>query len=131
MPGRTVQDQGRWPRSAPARDDIGPIEDLGVGGPRGTGDGTRGRTRPGLPGLRQIPASMGNAEQVRELAVLFAVAGERDLASGYHAAAPWYSWISPPRMSRRRTSFGSTGEGGELGPCGTARPIPRCGLARL
>lgn len=27
-----------------------------------------------------------------------------------HAAAPWYSWRSPPSRSRRRTSRGSTGQ---------------------
>jgi len=48
-----------------------------------------------------------------------------------HAAAPWYSWTSPPSRSRRRTSRGSTGIGSPAATSGGARPRARCGRCRL
>jgi hypothetical protein len=48
-----------------------------------------------------------------------------------HAAAPWYSWISPPSRSRRRTSRGLTGIGSDASARGWARPRARWGRPRL
>jgi hypothetical protein len=47
-----------------------------------------------------------------------------------HAAARWYSWMSPPRTSRRRTGEPAT-PSPEQGGSGGSRSRPRCGLARL
>ena len=47
-----------------------------------------------------------------------------------HAAAPWYSWRSPPRRARRRTSRGSTAIGCPAAT-GEARARARCGRCRL
>jgi len=42
-----------------------------------------------------------------------------------HAAAPWYSWMSPPSRSRRRMWRGSTGIGSPAVARGDARPRAR------
>ena len=42
-----------------------------------------------------------------------------------HAARPWYSWMSPPSRSRRRTSRGLTGTGTLAPPSGVARRMAR------
>jgi len=49
-----------------------------------------------------------------------------------HRAAAWYSWMSPPRTSRRRTRGARrTGMDGGRSVSGGSRPSPRCGLAVL
>ena len=48
-----------------------------------------------------------------------------------HAAARWYSWTTPPRRSRRRTSRGLAGIGSPAAASGEARPRARCGRCRL
>jgi len=48
-----------------------------------------------------------------------------------HTAAPWYSWMSPPRRSRRRTSRGLTGIGSRASASGGARARARWGRPRL
>jgi hypothetical protein len=48
-----------------------------------------------------------------------------------HAAAPWYSWMSPPSRSRRRISRGLTGTGTKVSASGEARPRARWGRCRL
>ena len=48
-----------------------------------------------------------------------------------HAAAPSYSWMSPPSRSRRRTSHGLAAIGSPAATSGEARPRARCGRCRL
>ena len=50
-----------------------------------------------------------------------------------HAARPWYSWMSPPSRSRRRTSrvLTGTGTGTQASASGEARPRARWGRPRL
>ncbi|HEY8869972.1 MAG TPA: hypothetical protein VIM30_11370 [Candidatus Limnocylindrales bacterium] len=58
--------------------------------------------------------------------------GRGDRKPGFdHAAAPWYSWISPPSRSRRRTSRGLTAIGSHASARGGARPRARWGRPRL
>jgi len=47
------------------------------------------------------------------------------------AARPWYSWMSPPSRSRRRTSRGLTGIGSRAPGSGEARARIRWGRPRL
>jgi hypothetical protein len=52
--------------------------------------------------------------------------------SRFAHAAKSYSWISPPRMSRRRSCAVETNAAGSLpSPCGTRRPSPRWGRLAL
>src|SRR5450759_464126 len=48
-----------------------------------------------------------------------------------NAAAPSYSWMSPPSRSRRRTSHGLAAIGSPAATSGEARPRARCGRCRL
>jgi hypothetical protein len=48
-----------------------------------------------------------------------------------HAARPWYSWMSPPSRSRRRTSRGLTWIGSAAAASGGVRPRARWGRPRL
>jgi hypothetical protein len=50
-----------------------------------------------------------------------------------HAAAAWYSWMSPPSRSSRRTSrvLTGTGTGTQASASGEARPRARWGRAQL
>jgi len=60
------------------------------------------------------------------------LAARGDRKPGFdHAAAPWYSWISPPSRSRRRTSRGLTSIGSHASARGGARPSARWGRPRL
>ncbi len=61
-----------------------------------------------------------------------AIAARGDRKPGFdHAARPWYSWMSPPSRSRRRTSRGLTWIGSAAAASGGVRPRARWGRPRL
>ncbi len=102
----------------------------------GQGEGARG------------PAGIGGVDPIDERAVCTEGSGrsvEHDRRTGVilctsteplvHAARAWYSWISPPRISRRVIVSGRAGPGPGIGrrptSCGARRPSPRCGRCEL
>jgi hypothetical protein len=56
----------------------------------------------------------------------------RDELQSSYAAIRWYSWMSPPRMSRHSMSVnGSAVMAAACGEAGLAGSIPRCGRCSL
>jgi len=87
------------------------------------GEGVRGGR--GIDGVDPVDERLAvPTDQGRAIEHVYSCAGRRAVD---HAARAWYSWISPPRTSRRRTAAGD-GTCAALGPViGVARPTPRCG----
>src|SRR5450756_1685205 len=84
--------------------------------------GGSGQRRPGAPARGAEDRRSGRGR------------GRGDRKPGFdHAAAPWYSWMSPPSRSRRRTSrvLTGTGTGTQASGSGEARPRARWGRPRL
>src|ERR1035437_1838580 len=91
----------------------------------------RCRTEPGGPEQGADRRRSNPDPELAELA-LDPHAPRGDRKPGFdHAAAPWYSWMSPPSRSRRRTSRGLTGIGSDASARGWARPRARWGRPRL
>jgi len=103
--------------------------------------GSRRRRKPTiLACLHQTANAHATALQERDYANRAGSGGPSATRGGRkpgfdHAASPWYSWMSPPSRSRRRTSPGLTGPviGTEIGPpaSGEVRPRARWGRCRL
>ena len=80
--------------------------------------------------MRRLPASRRYKRHVDRWKRYEKPEGRTNARFAHHAASS-YSWISPPKTSRRRT-FGAMAANGAVGlGSGTRRSIPRCGLARL
>ena len=84
-----------------------------------------------LHGLRHTYASLALAKGVNA-AIVSRRLGQGHTNYRFAHAARSYSWISPPRMSRRRSCAVETNATGSLpSPCGTRRPSPRWGRLAL
>ena len=69
---------------------------------------------------------------LRYLTPVVEVIARGDRKPGFdHAARPWYSWMSPPSRSLRRTSRGLTWIGSAAAASGGVRPRARWGRPRL
>ena len=61
---------------------------------------------------------------------LLAAAALKGFKMAVHAAARWYSWMSPPSRSRR-SIFSTVDEAAVSAGSGVSSASPRCGRARL
>ena len=96
----------RWPRSSAATSGSHTIRrSTGPNPPRVHGHRAHPNRTPRRSGSAVSVRLRSNRDRQSTLAI-----SRGDRKPGFdHAAAPWYSWMSPPRRSRRRTSRGPTG----------------------
>jgi hypothetical protein len=126
-------------RPAPlAEQDRRLLDDLRLGRPRlleAVAVNARSR-RPRRPRFQHEHVLEWQPHEVRQAAVFLSVAGHHERGGvarrgTTHAAAAWYSWISPPNTSRRRIPAGGEPRASGGSQAGGVSPSDRCGRSAL